>query len=220
VLAAVGLFTDNPVASQRVTSVAVGVAALTALGADTLGRMVWPRRRAAMGTLLVGLVAVASVAHVFLSFMPRRDVDITALVATEVIRDLSSRPEIVRVLFCGGDKMDWQSNAALPFFLPRIAVENLKQDWGGSAADIGDGAVVITTVTCPDLRDRLLTDPSLTARQLVLRTNLSLAEALSMTLETGGVGWLREVEPIGPGVEQGRDEVEVFTVFTPSFGRD
>lgn len=218
IVGAAAVFTENPVGSQRVTAAAVPAAVLIAVGADQLGRFVWPARRALIGTALVVVVAIGNISHLFLDYLPNRENDITALVATEVVRKLNERPEIRDVFFCGGEKMGWRSDAVLPMLTPNVIAIDLDRSWYGSAPDLLVDGVLITAPTCPELRDRFLAEPTVKATQLVFQANLGTRAALRMLMATGGKGYLREVRADLPGVQYFPDEVEVFTLFEPESG--
>ena len=111
--------------------------------------------------------------------------------------------------------MDWGSNASLPFVLPDMPVTPADEAWERPRGYPGSGQAIVTTDACTVVRDRLLRDPELEARQVLFLTQLGVLAAARMIVDTGGVGYLREIQPNQPGDSPRTNEIEVFTIFTP-----
>lgn len=209
-LAAVALLTENPVASQRSSSLAVSGAVLIAVGFDHLAGLVSRRRRESLAVALVALAAFANIVHLFLRYMPHRQLDPTALAMSEVARYLDTRPDVTGVTFCGAGQMYWGGNPIVEFRHPEVRGTNVEPDWPGPAEQ-RPGDITVVLPACRELGDRLR-DLGLSGRSLVFRRNLGPMAAARMLRTTGGLGYLSWVD-YPPDTQLGGDDEAVFSLF-------
>jgi len=213
VIGSVALLTENPLMSQRVTSATVPAAVLVALGIDHLARLLWPQRRAGLALATVALIGGINVHHLFLDHMPRRSLDITGLVATELGNWLDDNPGVSRILFCGGPQMKWDSNASVRFRHPALVGAEIADSSAMTSGRAVPGTAYVVLSVCDELRYTLSLQPELIATELRYQKPEG-AGALNVYLETGGRGHLRwlpdtSTEPYRP------QEERLMTIFVP-----
>jgi hypothetical protein len=185
---------------------------LVALGVNHIARLLLPKHRAGLVLATVALIAGINTYHLFFFHLPRRNLDVTGLVATELARWLDDRPDITRLIFCGDPQMQWDSNASLQYQHPRLQGVDTHDAWTTTNDPAIEGTVYVALRVCEDMRYDLGLQPTLIAHELRYQRTEAW-QALDMYRETGGLGYLRWV-PVDASAPFLPQEELIMTVFT------